>query len=80
MKNIKKFDYFSLIDDETSKTRRKIIKIIYKFNLNKTFEINEIINKALRQLPRVIIKKYVFSSINTSKRKFNHRTLKEFLQ
>ena len=48
MKDITKFNYFSLIDDETSMTRREIIKIIHKINLNKTFKINEIINKALR--------------------------------
>ena len=48
MKNVEKFDYFSLIDDETSMIRREIIKIIYKSNLNKIFKINKIINKALR--------------------------------
>ena len=55
MKNVKEFDYFLLIDDETSMTRREIIKIIHKINSNKTFEINEIINKTLRQLIRVVI-------------------------
>ena len=48
MKNVARFDYFSLIDDETSMTHREIMKIIHKINLNKTFEINEIINRALR--------------------------------
>ena len=48
MKNVAKFNYFSLIDDETSMTRREIMKIIYKINLNKAFEISKIINKALR--------------------------------
>ena len=48
MKNVAKFNYFSLINDEASITRREIMKIIYKINLNKMFEINEIINKALR--------------------------------
>ena len=56
MKDVAKFNYFSLIDDETSMTRREIIKIIYKINLNKIFEINKFINKTLRQLIRVIIK------------------------
>ena len=56
MKDVAEFDYFSLIDDEALMTRREIIKIIYKINLNKTFEINKIINTALRQLVRVIIK------------------------
>ena len=48
MKNVEEFNYFSLIDDETSMTRREIMKIIHIINLNKTFKINEIINKALR--------------------------------
>ena len=56
MKNVEKFNYFLSIDDETSITRREIIKIIHKVNLNKTFEINEIINKTLRQFIRVIVK------------------------
>ena len=55
-KNIEKFNYFSSIDDETSITRREIMKIIHKINLNKTFEINEIINKTLRQFVCVIVK------------------------
>ena len=55
MKDVADFDYFSSIDDETSITRREIIKIIYKINLNKTFKINKIINKALRQFARVVI-------------------------
>ena len=55
MKNVKKFDYFSLIDDEASMTHREVMKVIYKINLNKAFKINEIINKTLRQLTHVII-------------------------
>ena len=47
IKNVVKFNYFSSIDDEASMTRREIIKTIHKINLNKTFEINEIINKML---------------------------------
>ena len=56
IKNVKEFDYFSLIDDEASMTRCKVIKIIHKINLNKVFEINKIINKTLRQLIYVVIK------------------------
>ena len=48
MKNVAKFNYFSLIDDETSITHREIMKVIHKINLNETFKINEIINKTLR--------------------------------
>ena len=48
IKNIARFGYLSLIDDEISMTYRKIIKIIHKISSDKTFEINEIINKTLR--------------------------------
>ena len=56
IKNVEKFDYFLLIDGETSMTRREIIKIIHKINLNKIFKINEIINKILQQFARVVVK------------------------
>ena len=56
MNNIKKFIYFSLINDDKTMTRREIIKIVYKINLNKMLKINKIINKTLRQLARIIIK------------------------
>ena len=56
IKDIAKFDYFSLINDEALMTRREIMKIIHKINLNKTFEINKIINRTLRQLVRVVVK------------------------
>ena len=55
MKDAAKFDYSSLINDETSMTHREIMKVIHKINLNKIFKINEVINKALRQLICVII-------------------------
>ena len=48
IKNVKKFNYFLSIENEAPMTRREIINIIYKINLNKAFEINEIINKTLR--------------------------------
>ena len=60
MNDIEKFVYFSSIDDDETMIRRGIIKIIYKINLNKTSKINEIINKALRQLARIIIKQIYF--------------------
>ena len=56
MNDIEKFVYFSSINDDETMTRRKITKIVYKINLNKMSKINEIINKALRQLAKVIIK------------------------
>ena len=48
MNNVKKFNYLSSVKYGTSMTHRKIIKTIYKVNSNKTFEINEIINKVLQ--------------------------------
>ena len=60
IKNVEKFNYFSLIDDETSITRREVMKIIYKINSNKTFKINEIINKTLRQFVRVVVEQICF--------------------
>ena len=60
MKNIAKLDYFSLIDNETSMTRREVIKIIHKINSDKAFEINEIINRALRQFANIIVKQIRF--------------------
>ena len=55
MKDAAKFNYFLSIDDETSMTRREIIKIIHKINLNKTFKINKVINRALQQFIYIII-------------------------
>ena len=60
MKNIVKFDYSSLIDDEMLITRREIMKIIHKINLNKIFKINEIINRALQHFARIIVKQIRF--------------------
>ena len=60
MKDAAKLNYFLLINDETPMTRCEIIKIIYKVNSNKTFEINEIINKTLRQLVCVVVKQIRF--------------------
>ena len=55
MNDIEKFVYSSLTNDDEIVTRREIIKIVYKINLNKMSKINEIINKTLRQLARIII-------------------------
>ena len=60
MKNVEKFNCSSLIDDEASITRREIMKVIHKINSNKIFKINEIINRTLRQLARVVIKQIHF--------------------
>ena len=60
MKDVAEFDYSLSADNEMLMTRHKIIKIIHKINSNKIFEINKIINKALQQLVRVIIKQIRF--------------------
>ena len=60
MKNAAEFDYLSSIDDRTPMTCREIMKIIYKINSNKTFEINKIINRTLRQLVRVVVEQIRF--------------------
>ena len=54
--NIKKFFYSSSADNEKMMTNRKIIKVVYKIDLNKTSEINETINKMLQQLVNIVIK------------------------
>ena len=56
MNDIEKFVYFSSTENDETVTRRKVIKIVYKINSNKMSKVNEIINKALRQLARIIIK------------------------
>ena len=53
--DIEKFVYFSSTNDDKMITRRETIKVVYKINSNKMSKVNEIINKALRQLPRIII-------------------------
>ena len=60
MNDIERFVYSSSTNDDETVTRREIIKIIYKINSNKTSKINEVINKALRQLARIIIKQIHF--------------------
>ena len=80
IKDVKKFNYFSSVDDKTSMTHCEIIKIIHKINSNKTFEINEIINKRLQQLTRVVVKQIYFFFDKYIKKKFNHRISKKSLQ
>ena len=60
MNDIERFVYFSLIENDETMTCREIMKIVYKINLNKMSKINEIINKTLRQLARVIIEQIHF--------------------
>ena len=54
--NIKKFFYLSSASDDETITNQKLMKAVYKINLNKISEINEIINRALKQLVAIIIK------------------------
>ena len=79
MNNIEKFIYSSSTDDDETMTHCEIMKIVYKINLNKMSKINNIINKALRQLAQIIIKQIrFFFSINALKKTFNYRILKKF--
>ena len=71
MKDVAKFNYSSSVDDEAPITHREIMKIIHKINSNKTFEINKIINKTLRQFIRVIVEQIRF---------FFNRCIKEKIQ
>ena len=56
MNDTEEFVYSSSTSDGEAVTRRKIMRIVYKVSSNKASRINKIINKALRQLIRVIIK------------------------
>ena len=58
--DIEKFVYFSSTEDDETMTRCEIIKIVYKISLNKALKINEIINKTLQQLARIIIEQIHF--------------------
>ena len=42
IKNVEKFNYFSLIDDEALMSYHEIMKIIYKINFDKIFKINKL--------------------------------------
>jgi len=54
--NIKKFSYLFLIKNKNKKLKQKIIKATHKVALNKILKINNIINRALRQLICVVSK------------------------
>ena len=71
MNDIERFVYLSSTDDDETMTCREIMKIVYKINSNKMSKINEIINKALRQLARIIIEQI---------RSFFDRYIKESIQ
>ena len=42
--DIEEFFYLLLTNDEKTIINRKLIKIVYKVNINKSLKINEIIN------------------------------------
>ena len=58
--NIKKFSYLFLIENDETILKRKIIRTIYKATLNKTFKINKITNRTLKQLVCVVSKQIRF--------------------
>ena len=46
--DIKEFFYSSLLNDEETMTNRKLIKAVHKIDINKTSEVNKVINKTLK--------------------------------
>ena len=54
--DIEKFFYLFLANDEETMTNRKLIKIVYKIDMNKTLKINKIINRTLKQLVAIVTK------------------------
>ena len=59
---------------------REIIKIVYKIHLNKTLEINKVINKALQRFVNIVIKQIHFFFDKCIKKIFNYCILKKLLQ
>ena len=57
---MKEFSYSSSALDDESFISREIMKIVYKINSDKASEINEIINRTLRQLVNVVLKQIRF--------------------
>ena len=53
--DIEEFIYSTLIEKNDSIIKREVTKAIYKTILNKALRINEITNKALKQLIRVAL-------------------------
>ena len=45
--DIKENSYSLLTNDEKTMINRKLIKTVYKININKTLKVNNMINKAL---------------------------------
>ena len=60
MNDTERFVYSSSTKNDETMTRREIMKVVYKISSNKASKINEIINKTLRQLVRVIIEQIRF--------------------
>ena len=54
--DIKEFFYSSSTNDEETITNRKLIRIVHKIDMNKISEINEMINRMLKQLIAIVTK------------------------
>ena len=55
MNNIEEFVYSTLIEKNSLITKWEMMKAIYKTASNKILKINEVINKALRQLIHIVL-------------------------
>ncbi len=53
--NLNKFFYLIFIKDDKIMSKRKVIKAMHKTTFNKILEINDVINRTLRQLIRIIL-------------------------
>ena len=80
MKNVNEFNYSLLADDKILMTRHEIIKVIYEINLKKHSKLIKLLVKRCNCSLTFLSNKYIFFSINTSRRKFNHCILTRFLQ
>ena len=52
---LNKFFYLIFIKDDKTMLKRKVIRAMHKTTSNKTLEINNVINRTLRQLIRIIL-------------------------
>ena len=56
MNGIEELFYSLSANDEKTITNRKLIKTVYKIDMNKTLKVNEIINKAFKQFITIVMK------------------------
>ena len=52
--NIEKFFYLLLANDKETMTNQKLMRVVYKINLNNISKINKVINRIIKQLIVII--------------------------